>query len=147
MENDADIIAGDFNSSAYRDRGTVGVSSIEEAWEKTLLIPPPDVVPMCAQIKESGDCCGFRIIRRVSRAGELQGMEAFNLTMTRCKLEETAEAAHLLVYIHICEAQTVERIICSETAKSHRKQRGKKRRREKEEGRNWPDAGRADRPW
>ena len=46
MENDADIIAGDFNSSAYRDRGTVGVSSIEETWEKTLLIPPPDVVPM-----------------------------------------------------------------------------------------------------
>ena len=44
--NDADIIAGDFNSSAYRDRGKVGVSSIEETWEKTLLIPPPDVVPM-----------------------------------------------------------------------------------------------------
>ena len=46
MENDADIIAGDFKSSAYRDRGKARVSSIEETWEKTLLIPPPDVVPM-----------------------------------------------------------------------------------------------------
>ena len=46
MENDADIIAGDFNSSAYRDRGKAGVSSIEETWETTPLIPPPDVVPM-----------------------------------------------------------------------------------------------------
>ena len=45
MENHADIIAGDFNSSAYRDRGKA-VSSIEETQEKTLLIPPPDVVPM-----------------------------------------------------------------------------------------------------
>ena len=46
VENDADIIAGDFKSSAYRDRGKAGVSSIQETWEKTLLIPPPDVVPM-----------------------------------------------------------------------------------------------------
>ena len=46
MENDADIIAGDFNSPANRNRGKARVSSIEETWEKTLLIPPPDVVPM-----------------------------------------------------------------------------------------------------
>ena len=46
VENDADIIAGDFKSSAYRDRGNSRVSSIEETWEKSLLIPPPDVVPM-----------------------------------------------------------------------------------------------------
>ena len=46
VEHDADIIAVDFNSSAYRDRGKVGVSLIEGTWEKTLLTPPPDVVPM-----------------------------------------------------------------------------------------------------
>ena len=46
MEYDTDIIAVDFNSSAYRDRGKAGVSSIEKTWEKTPLIPPPDVVPM-----------------------------------------------------------------------------------------------------
>ena len=45
VENDADIIAGDFKSSAYRDRGKAGVSSFEETWETTPLIPPPDVVP------------------------------------------------------------------------------------------------------
>ena len=43
--NDADIIAGDFKSSARRDRGNSRVSSIEETWETTILIPPPDVVP------------------------------------------------------------------------------------------------------
>ena len=36
-ENDADIIAADFHSSANRDRGKAGVSSIEEAWERHFL--------------------------------------------------------------------------------------------------------------
>ena len=136
VENDADIFAGDFNSSAYPDRGKARVSLIEETWEKTLLIPPPDVVPMWCQMKESGDCCGFTMTKkseprlRVARHGSFQ----FNKGIVQIK--ETDQAAHLPVYIHLCEAQTIERSIRSETAKSDRKQRGIKRRREKEEGRN-----------
>ena len=38
-ENDADIIASDFNSSACRERGREGMSSIDKAWNETLLIP------------------------------------------------------------------------------------------------------------
>ena len=53
VEHDADIMAGDFNSRACRDRGKVGVSLIEGTWEKTLLFPPPDVVPVWGQMKES----------------------------------------------------------------------------------------------
>ena len=48
-ENDADIIAGDFNSSAYRERGRERRSSIDEAWSQTLLVPPPGKVPMWRQ--------------------------------------------------------------------------------------------------
>ena len=93
--NDADIIAGDFNSSAYRDRRKVGVSSIEETWEKTLLIPPPDVVPMRGQMEESEDCCGFTLTKksepswRVARHGSIQ----FN--NDKMQIEETDQAAHL----------------------------------------------------
>ena len=53
------IIAGDVNTSAYREHGKAKVSSIEETWEETLLIFPPDVVPMWGQMDDSGDCCGF----------------------------------------------------------------------------------------
>ena len=58
-KNVADIIAGDFNTATYRERGKAKVSSIEETWEETLLIPPLDLVPMWGQMNDSGDCCGF----------------------------------------------------------------------------------------
>ena len=47
--NDVDIIGGDFNTFACRERGTAKLSSIEEAWGETLLISPPDLVPMWDQ--------------------------------------------------------------------------------------------------
>ena len=46
--NDEDIIVGDFNVSAYRERGKP--SSIEESWEMTRLTPLPDLVPMWGQM-------------------------------------------------------------------------------------------------
>ena len=49
------------------------------------------------------------------------------------QIKETDQAAHLPVYIHLCEAQAVERSIRSETAKSYRKQRGIKGAVEKKE--------------
>ena len=45
-KNDADIIADDFNTSAYCERRMAKVSSTEETWEETLLIPPWAWVPM-----------------------------------------------------------------------------------------------------
>ena len=93
------------------------MSSVEEAWEKTLLIPPPDVVPMWGETKEPEDCCGFSKTiksepsRRVARQG------TFQLNNDKMPVKETGQAAHP-VYIHLCEAQPVERTIRSETAKS-----------------------------
>ena len=52
---DADIISNNFSSSAHRGRGEAGVSSIEETWEETLLIPPPDVVPHWSLLEDSRD--------------------------------------------------------------------------------------------
>ena len=51
------------------------------------------------------------------------------------QIKETDQAVDLPVYLHLCEAQTVQRGIRSDTAKSYRNQHGIKRRRE-EEGRN-----------
>ena len=47
--NDGIMGEGDFNTSACRERGKAKLSSIEEAWEKMLLILPPDLVPMLAR--------------------------------------------------------------------------------------------------
>ena len=41
--------AGDLNTSAYYERGKAKMSSIDEIWEDTLLISPPDLVPMWAR--------------------------------------------------------------------------------------------------
>ena len=121
MEKDADIIAGDFNSSACRDRGKAGVSSIEETWETTLLILPPDVVPMWCQLKESGDCCGFTTTKKSEPSWRVARNGSFNFKKDKVQIKEIDQAAHLPVYIHLCEAQTVERSIRSETAWSYRK--------------------------
>ena len=56
---------------------------------------------------------------------------SFQFNNDKMPIKETDQAAHLPVYTHLCEAQIVERSIRSETAKSYRKQRGIKRRREK----------------
>ena len=89
-------IAGDFISSAFRERGKAGVSSIEVTWEKTLVILPPDLVPMWGQMEESGDCCGF--IQK--KSGELKWRVArhgrFQLNKGKMQIKETDLAAHLL---------------------------------------------------
>ena len=108
---------------------TPGVSSIEETWEKTLLTPPPDVVPTWCQMR-------FQNNKKSESSWRVARHGSFQLNKDKMQIKETAEAAHLPVHIHLCEAQTVERSIRSETAKSDRKQPGIKRRREKEEGRN-----------
>ena len=43
--NDVDRIGGDVHTSAHRERRKSKLSSIEEVWGTTLLIPPPDLVP------------------------------------------------------------------------------------------------------
>ena len=44
-KNDANIIAGDFDTSDFREREKAKMSPIEDKWEETILIPPPNVVP------------------------------------------------------------------------------------------------------
>ena len=84
------IIGGDLNTSAPCECGKAKVSSIEEAWEETLLIPPPDLVPMWSQMKDSGGCCGFRRTKknvtnwRVAKHGSLQFTKEKPLPSSKC---------------------------------------------------------------
>ena len=41
--SDVDIIGGDVNTSAHRERGKAKLRPIGEAWEETLRILPPDL--------------------------------------------------------------------------------------------------------
>ena len=52
---------------------------IEETREKTLLIPPPDVVPMWCQLKESGDYCGFMITKKSEPSWRVANHGSFQL--------------------------------------------------------------------
>ena len=67
--NDVDRIGGDSHTSAYREGGKSKLSSIEDVWGTTLLIPPPDLVPMWGQIEDSAVCCGFMVQREMLRTG------------------------------------------------------------------------------
>ena len=150
-ENCADIMAGDFNSSAYRERGKAGVSFIEETWEETLLLPPPGVVPMWGQMKESGDCCGFIIMKKSEPSWRVAKRGCFQLNKDKMQMKATDQAAHFSVYIHLCEAQTFESSARSEFGKNYRKQRRTEirceRRQKKSQTRSaCRDAGRADGP-
>ena len=86
-------------------------------------------------MKETEDCCGFTITKKSEPSWRVARRGSFQLNKDKMQIKETDHAAHLPVYMHLCEAQTVERSIRSETAKSYKKQRGKKRN-VKEEGRN-----------
>ena len=78
QESRRENYAGGFNTSAYRERGKSKMSSIEETLEETLLILPPDVVPMWGQMEDTVDCRGFVLRTRnvpnwpVARHGSLQ---------------------------------------------------------------------------
>ena len=136
MENDAASLQATSTPRPTAIAETHRVSSIEETCEKPLLTPPPDVVPTWCQMKESGDCYGFTTTKKSEPSWRVAMHGTFQLNKDKMQIEERDQAAHLPVHIHLCEAQTVERSIRSETAKSDRKQRGIKSRREKEEGRN-----------
>ena len=82
-------------------------------------------------MKESGDCCGCTKTKKSETSWRVARHGSFQLTKDQMQIKETDQAAHLPVHIHLCEAQAVERSIRSETAKTYRKQRGIKRRREK----------------
>ena len=71
-ENVQASIAGDIISSAFRERGKAGVSSM------TLVILPPDLVPMWGQMEESGDCCGF--IQKKERRTEMASCKAWKIS-------------------------------------------------------------------
>ena len=130
-KNGADIIAGDFNTSACCERGKAKVSSIVEAWEETLLIPPPDFVPVWGQMEDSGDCCGFKTKKNHVPNWRVAGHGRPSLQLKKEKMhtKETDQAAHLLIYIHFCEARAAERIARGEPAKQYRRTRGVGRRR------------------
>ena len=72
--------AGDLNTSAYYERGKAKMSSIDEIWEDTLLISPPDLVPMWATWRTQEPVAVNKIA--FFRVGELQGIEACMLTRT-----------------------------------------------------------------
>ena len=81
-----DLIAGDFNSSAYRERGKAGVSFIEETWEETMLLPPSGAVPMWGRMKETEDCCGFIITKKNEPSWRVAGHGSFQLNKVKLQI-------------------------------------------------------------
>ena len=102
-ENYADIIAGDFTSSANREGGKAKMNFIEEEWEETSLILPPDLVLMWSKMEESGDCFGFIVQKRSEQSWRVARCGSFQLDKDKMQMKETDLAAHLPACIHLCE--------------------------------------------
>ena len=89
----------------------VASTSIEEAWAETLLIPPPDSVPMWGEMEDSGSC-GFiptkqngsnrqksqarkpAIKRREARAAEARERQEEARRFFEQKWQDSAEGRH-----------------------------------------------------
>ena len=99
-ENYADIIAGSSNTSAHRERGKSKMSSIEETLEKTLLIPPPDVVPMWGQMEDQLIVAASFSEQGTSRTGPLPGTEACKRKTSRQTKAVEQEAPKWRVALH-----------------------------------------------
>ena len=88
-KNLADIIAGDSNTAAYRERGKAKVSSTEDVWEETLLIRPQDV----GQMEESGDCCGYMLTRSGEPSWRVARHGSFQLNKERMQINRSCAAS------------------------------------------------------
>ena len=100
-ENDADIIAGDSNSSAYRERGREDRSSIDEAWSETLVVPPPGKVPTWGHMQESDDCCGFVLTKNSQSSWRVAYHGSYELNRDKLQKRTKGKAPHLTVYVNV----------------------------------------------
>ena len=127
------------------------VSFIEGTWEETRLLPPSIPVQL-GQMKETEDCCGFVITKQNEPSWRVARHGCFQLNKDKMQIEGNRSSGTPPVYIHLCKAQTDERNIRSETAKSYWKHRRTEKRREKRKKESLTrnarrDAGRPDWPW
>ena len=94
----------DFNTSAYRERGKAKLSSIEEAWGETLVIPPPDLVPMWSQNEDTGDFCGFVVTARNVRNWLVAMHGSHRLNQEKMQMRVTDQGAHRPVSVYFWNA-------------------------------------------
>ena len=101
-------LGADFNTSACRERGKAKLTSIEEACENMLLIPPPDLVAMWGQMEDSEDCCGFIATKRNATHWQVARHGSLQLNTEKLQIRETEQGAHLSVVMHRCEMHAAD---------------------------------------
>ena len=129
--HDVTIIGGDLNPCAYRERGKAKLSSVEEARVETLLIPPPDVVPMWGHIEESEDCCGITVTTTNATNWTVATHGSLQLNNEKLQRRATDQGAHLPAFMHLCEIHTAERVRAVRLPKNTEGKRGEERHQEK----------------
>ena len=97
--HDVDIIGGDFRPSAHRERAKAKLSSIEEAREETLRIPPPDLAPRLGQF---GDSKRLAWIHRKKNRHNWRAVRHGSLQLDKEKMHHmvTDEGAHQPIFVH-----------------------------------------------
>ena len=126
------------------------MNSIEEAWEETLLVPPPFVVPMWVRGRNQETAAVSKLPKRseqnwrVARHGSLQTEDekapkwrvarhgSHQLNQRKASNKASGSNVSLPVYIHFCETRTAEENPHGEATEQFRWKRGEERRREKE---------------
>ena len=110
------------------------MSTTEETWDETLLIPLPGVVPMRGHVEDSADCCGFIAPNRIEQSWRVVRQGSVQLNKDKMQTEATDLAPPPPIFIHLCESRAAERSSRSEAAKQHRRRCGTERRRKKKRG-------------
>ena len=114
-------------TAAHREGGKPKPSSIEEAWETTLLIPQLELYPMWGQMEDSGGCCGVIVTTRTLQTG-VSGMESLQSGREKLHIKTSDRAAHLPVCMYLNKIHCAEQRARSDKGKQHRREKGEERR-------------------
>ena len=128
--NDVDVVEGDFDTSAHREREKAKLSSVEEGRKTTLLSLPPDLVPMWGQNEDSGDCCGFS--SKHEECYKLVGCQAWKSSVLQRKTAYKGDSTKMRTSLSSCTSAKFT--LLSEVQAALGTQQGKRgdaRRREK----------------
>ena len=104
ISQEVDLVAGDFNGTAWRYRGKDNLSIIDESFMYSILFTPPGPPPLCGPgyIRENwADICGFLKPHGSQRFWKVNKHGAFSIPRKSLGLRPTDHSCHHETWLHL----------------------------------------------
>ena len=104
ISQEVDLIAGDFNGTAWRYRSKDNLSTIHEAFTDSALPTPPGRTPLCRPgsiLDNWADVCGFLKPPGSQRFWKVNKHGAFSIPQKTLGLRPTDQGCHHETWLHL----------------------------------------------